>query len=125
MLNAILAAARTARGVTPVMFGNKLLMRSLRRSLRFAGRRHGQRFPTLAAPPLIFREDASVLVLERMPHRQRGIRLAIKCPGDDCDRGPRNKLADKDHSAPPFIATLPAHIKPQIHLLEIAMERNR
>src|ERR1700736_3649449 len=125
MLPAVLAATRAARSITPIMLRDELLVRSLRRSPRFAGRRHRQRFPTLAAPPLIFREDASVLVLERMTHRQRRIRFAIKCPGDDCDRRPRNEFADKDDSTPPFVATLPPDIKPQVHFLEIAMQRNR
>ena len=125
MLDAILAAARAARSVAPVMLSDKLFVRSLRSSLRFAGRRHRERFPAFAPPPLIFRKDASVLVLEGVPHRQRRIRLAIKCSRDDCDRRPRNELADKDDAAPPFIATLAPNIKTQVHFLEIAMKRNR
>ena len=61
---AILAATGAARGVTPVMLGDEFFVRSLRSPLRFAGRRHRQRFPAFAAPPLIFREHAAVLVLE-------------------------------------------------------------
>src|SRR5713101_2469354 len=59
-----------------------------------------------------------------MAHRQRRIRLSIKCASDDGDCRSRNKLADKDDAAPPFVAALSAHIKAQIHFLEIAMERN-
>src|SRR5437764_14744878 len=59
-----------------------------------------------------------------MPHRQRRVRFALKCWRDDCDRVPRHQLADKDDATPPFIATRSAHIKTEVHFLEIAMEWN-
>src|SRR4051812_34821550 len=122
MLDPIFAAARAARGVTPVMLGNKFFVRSLRRGLRFARGCHGERFPAAAAPPLILSEYAPILMLKIMPHRQRGVRLVIKGPGHDGNGPPRNQFADKYHPAPPFLRAFTADIEPKIHLLEIAME---
>jgi hypothetical protein len=63
-------------------------------------------------------------VLETRAHRQRGIGLTIKRASHHRDRLPWNELADKSDSAPPVIDDFPAHIKTQIYLLEIAMQRN-
>ena len=66
MLDPILAQPGPPGGVAPVMLRDELLVRSLRRVLRLAGRRHRQGFPAPASAPLIFRQNATVPVLETM-----------------------------------------------------------
>src|SRR5437773_7769102 len=110
MFDAVFAAAGAARGVAPVMLGDEFLVRSLPGALRLAARSHRQRFPAAAAPPLILGKDAPFLVLEDVPHRERGIRLAVKCPRDEGDRAPRNQLPHKNNTAPPFVRAFSADI---------------
>lgn len=124
MLDAVFAQSGTTGSVTPVMFGDKFFVRRLGGLLRLTGRSHRQGFPTLSPAPLVFRQNAAVLVLERMPHRQGGIGLAVKRPCYDRDRLSRNKLADERDSTPPVIDVFAAHIETETHLLEIAMQGN-
>src|SRR5438132_1385464 len=60
-----------------------------------------------------------------MTHRHCQIRFTIECARDYCDRLLWNNFADERDTAPPAINILPAYVKPQIHLLEVAMEWNR
>src|SRR5687768_17811958 len=103
MLDTVFTAARAPRRVAPVMFGNEFLVRALRGGLRLAARRHGQRFPAPAPAPLILRKEATVFVLEIMPHRQGRIGLAIKCASHNGDRRPRHQLAYENDAAPPLV----------------------
>src|SRR4051812_22802091 len=56
MFHSIFAATIPPGGITPVMFGDKFLVRTIPRTLGFAGRGHGERFPTPAPTPLVFGE---------------------------------------------------------------------
>src|SRR6478672_2608946 len=125
MFDAVFAATVAARGVTPVMFGDEFLVRSVLGGLWFTARSHRQRFPAPTATPLIFGEEAAVLVLKHVTHWQRQVRLAVKRPRDQSDCATRNQLADKDDTASPFVRAFSADIKAQVHFLEIAMKRNR
>src|SRR2546423_5202259 len=124
MFDAVFAASITSRGVTPVMFGDEFLVRPVAGTLRLADCSHRQRFPAPAASPLILSKDATVLVLERVPHRQRQIRLAIKRAGDERDGSAWHQLPNENDTAPPFARAFPPDIKTEIHFLEIAMERD-
>src|SRR5436305_15193947 len=69
MFDAVFAAAGAPGGVTPIMFRNEFLMRTISGGLRFAGRSHGQRLPPPVPPPLVLGRNATVLVFESVSHR--------------------------------------------------------
>ena len=92
-----------ARGVTPVMFGNELLVRGRRNTHRSTACAHGQRFPLLAATPSVLNGQIFAIVNDVMLHRHGGIAFAIKNAGHGSNGAPRNKLTDKNHATFPAV----------------------
>src|SRR5688572_15455082 len=121
MLDTVFTAAGPAGGVAPVMFGNEFLVGALGSGLRLAARRHRQRFPASAPPPLIFRKETTVFMLKVMPHRQGRIGLTVKGAGHKGDGHPRDQLAHKNDAAPPLVCAFSPDIKAEVHFFEIAM----
>src|SRR5215204_1911271 len=64
-------------------------------------------------------------LLDAMAHFHDDIILVVSDARCSCDRHAGNDLFDKNHAAAPFVAGQMAHVKPEIDLLEIAVERNR
>src|SRR6476660_4859674 len=124
MFDAVLAGAFATRGVTPIMFGNELFVRTECARLRFAVRIHGEMFPFIAAAPLVFRSHNSIFVFHFAAHREGEIRFAIENARGDGDGDFGDEFADENDTASPGVGGFCAHGKAQIYFFEIAMPWN-
>jgi hypothetical protein len=59
-----------------------------------------------------------------MSHSGRNVVLVVEVSCSECDRRARNNLFDEHNTSAPAIRRLSANVKPQIHFVKIAMERN-
>ena len=83
MFHAVFAAAVPHTSVAPIVFRDKLSVRTGGDRLRFAGCSHLEKFPFLPAPPRIFDTQAVIDVLYVVFHREGEIAFAVKCAGHE------------------------------------------
>ncbi len=63
-------------------------------------------------------------MLNLVLHRQREVLFSVKCTRDQSDRAARHQFANEDDATAPGVGGFFAHIKAQVHFLEVAMQRN-
>src|SRR5690349_2893175 len=103
MLNLVLAASRLARCVTPIMLGNKLLLRTTLDVLRLSRACGVKRLPTSSASPAVFDPDSRCRLLNTVAHGESRVRLIVECPGNESDSPPGHQFANENNSAAPFL----------------------
>src|SRR5437764_2413013 len=121
MFDEVLARAFATRGVTPIMFGNELFVRTEGARLRFAVRVHGEMFPFIAAAPLVFRAHNSIFVFHFAAHREGEIRFAVENARSDGDGDFGDEFADENDAASPGVGGFFAHINAQIYFFDVPM----
>ena len=92
--------------------------------MSIAIRGYRERFPLRTAPPRICNLYSKIDMFDFVLHREREIIFSIKGASDQRDGATRNQFAHKDHAAPPGLRGFLANVEAQVHLFEIAMQRN-
>src|SRR5262249_2858572 len=64
------------------------------------------------------------LEIDSMGHRCRSVALSVNGLRRPCDRRARNRFLNEDDGPAPTFLRLPAHVKPQVDLVEVSMKRD-
>src|SRR5665213_2686039 len=122
MFNLVFAAGCPARGVTPIMLGDKLLHGAVRNDFRLSLGCRAQQFPSSFALPSVFHSDSVYVHVDAVPHWKRRVRLAIIFARYKCNGAAWHQFPDEDNAASPAFVSATADIKAQINLFKITMK---
>src|SRR5258705_8869628 len=126
MLDPILERGAVALAdVAPVVIGDERLLGLGMRQARVPGHPDAERVLASGKAPGV--ADVRLLSgadLVAMGHGESLVVLVEEPARDPGDRAARNQLLDEDDAAPGAFRVLAPHVEPEVHLLEVAVERN-
>ena len=121
------APAIALDGVTPIVFGDKLLLRAIQQRSGIALRMKADFAPVAMESPSMRRLDAALGIIvpaNLVRHGQRYVILVVECSRNQGNGSARHDLADEYNSVALLALFSPFYIEPQVHLREVGVEGN-